>query len=714
MKVRLGIDVGGTFTDAVAIDNDTYELIGYLKIPTTHGAATGVAAGIVEVIRRIMEKYSIAPEDVAFIAHGTTQATNALLEGDVARVGVVGTATGAEGMRAKADTSIGDIELATGKFLRTASTYVDAGRPDAPAQIARALDELGAAGSEVVVAAGAFSVDDPSAEQAVLEQCTSRGVPSTGSHEISKLYGLKIRTRTAAINASILPKMIETAEMTDSSVKASGIGAALMIMRCDGGVMDVQEVKRRPVLTMLSGPAAGVAGALMYERVSDGIFLEVGGTSTDISVIKNGKVQIKYAEVGGHKTYVSSLDVHTVGIAGGSMIRVGPDGVVDAGPRSAHIANLPYACYTDPVHLRDPQIRLFQPKEGDPADYAALDCADGTSVAITVSCAANYLGYIHEDDYAYGDREAAGLALSVFAERLGISTEEFARQIMAAAAAKNRVVVDELIAAYDLDPRYAVLVGGGGGAAAIVPQLAESMGMQGRLARNAEVISPIGVALAMVRDMVERVVLNPTDDDILRIRQEAFDAAVNSGANPQTVEVAVEVDTSKNIVRAVATGSTELRTKDLMTAALSLDEVVRSVAGTLQIPQDDMSVLASTGRLHVLEGRVTRKRLMGLLTTTEHPVRVVDDEGVIQLQRKRGQVRQVRVREYERDLGRLIDDTIRYSDGGEEMPDIYLVRGRQLTSFTNLTSRSQILSLAGVDFSTMNDDDVVFALGCQA
>ncbi len=112
-----------------------------------------------------------------------------------------------------------------------------------------------------MVVTEAFSVDDPANENTVMDICNKKGIPASAGNDVSKLYGLKVRTRTAVINGSILPRMLEVANMTESSIKNADIKAPLMVMRCDGGVMTVDEVRNRPILTILSGPAAGVAGS---------------------------------------------------------------------------------------------------------------------------------------------------------------------------------------------------------------------------------------------------------------------------------------------------------------------------------------------------------------------------------------------------------------------------------------------------------------------
>lgn len=125
MKLRIGIDVGGTFTKAVAIDVNTMEIIATSVVPTTHDAEEGVAKGVVTVLSKILDESGIPAETVVFVAHSTTQATNALLEGDVASVGVVGMgAGGLEAFRGKKLTEIKDLEIAPGSSLPSSTVLL--------------------------------------------------------------------------------------------------------------------------------------------------------------------------------------------------------------------------------------------------------------------------------------------------------------------------------------------------------------------------------------------------------------------------------------------------------------------------------------------------------------------------------------------------------------------------------------------------------------
>lgn len=698
MKVRIGIDVGGTFTDAVAINNDTYELIGSVKAPTTHSAREGVAAGIVQVLHQVMEQYNIAPEDVNFIAHGTTQATNALLEGDVAKVGVVTLGQGLEGAKSKSDTAIGSIELAPKKFLESENAYVDTAAADLDKAIRDALEQLKNKNCKSFVAAEAFSVDNPEHENRTVALCREAELPGTATNDISKLYGLKIRTRTAVVNASIMPKMLEAATMTDESIRAAGIQSPLMVMRCDGGVMTVNEVRNRPILTILSGPAAGVAGALMYEKLTDGLFFEVGGTSTDISCVKDGKVMIRYAEVGGHKTYLNSLDVRTVGIGGGSMVEIKNGKAVNTGPRSAHIAGLPYEVYTEPEKIVEPRLVSVRPMATDP-EYACIECANGVKVALTMAGAANLAGYVAEGDYARGNVEAAQKAWKPLADNMGCTVEEAAKKVLDFAAAKNSKVAAQLIKDYEMDPRTTVFVGGGGGASTVVPHLAESMHHKHKIANNAPVISTIGVALAMVRDMVERSVTNPTDEDIISVRREAELKAIQNGAAPGTVEVSVEVDTQRNIVRAIAVGATEMRSRDRMQRKLTQDELLDICAENLNADKKQLKITAHNGSMFAVQYDKVEKKLFGLVKKTTHPLRLIDEEGVIRLQKNNAWVLQSKVGTWQKQLNWILEELTEYNDGGTNLPNVYIVLGKRIVDLSGMQNGEQIVSLGNVELA---------------
>ncbi|KKO54185.1 hydantoinase/oxoprolinase family protein [Paenibacillus sp. DMB20] len=711
-KVRVGIDVGGTFTDAAVIDNETFEVIEKMKIPTTHHDEDGVAKGIVQILDKILASRGIRPDDVTFIAHGTTQATNALLEGDVASVGIIGMGSGLDGLSARSESNPGDIELAPGKFLKTFHTYLDS-KELTDERIEAAIDELVRQGAEVIVASEAYSVDDPANELRVADIASRKGIYATGGHEISQLYGLKTRTRTAVVNASLIPKMMETANMTEKSVKNANIKSQLMIMRCDGGVMSIDEVRKRPILTMLSGLAAGVAGALMYEKISDGIFFEVGGTSVDISVIKNGKVMIKNAQVGGHRTYLQSLDVRTLGIAGGSMIKVSGGRISDVGPRSAHIAGKEYEAFAQTGDIVSPKVKYVSPRAGDPAEYAVCECAGGKEFSYTLAGAANILGYIPEGDYAEGNKEAAVKAWEALAAHVGLSVEETARQVMDIAIDKTMKTVNEMIEDYELDRSFVTLVGGGGSGAVLVPAMAERENMKCQIANNAPYISTIGVALAMVKEQLERTVVNPTEEDIKRIRAEIVERIVKSGANEDTVEVTIEIDSQKNILRAIATGSTELRSKDLGQQAMSEQEMAAIAAQSVDQPLEHTKLAAQTGRWSLYASEQVKKAFFGLVKKKSNAVSVLDREGVVRFKRANVQYAKLSKSQFGGALNEFLDDNTIYSDANATIPKVFVFYKEKMLDLTGMQTKEQLLSILEIETELLRAEDELIVIAYQ-
>src|SRR5258708_19397260 len=157
---RIGIDVGGTFTKAVLIDNAGFEVIGRYSVMTTHSHARGVAAGAAEVVRNVLGRWQVNPQDVVFLAQSSTQATNALPEGDVAAVGVIGMASRVESVLARGQSNVKDIELAPGRFLRPSHRFITTDRLD-ETLVPQTLEALPDEGAQAVAARTPFPPDPP-------------------------------------------------------------------------------------------------------------------------------------------------------------------------------------------------------------------------------------------------------------------------------------------------------------------------------------------------------------------------------------------------------------------------------------------------------------------------------------------------------------------------------------------------------------------------
>jgi len=683
-RIRVGIDVGGTFTKAVAIDIKTGTILGKSTVMTTHESERGVSEGIVNALSNIIESSKISIDDIELISHSTTQAINALLESDTFKVGIVAMGVGPEKKNVIKRTRLSDNKINSEHDLKTCHCFLDTSHLISEEEVQKAVSQLKDEGAKVVVATEAFGVDDPSNEQFVMNISSKFGLPSTASHEISGIYGLEIRTLTSAVNASVLPKTFQVANYVEDAIRNFGIKSPLMIMKGDGGVTSMNTFRTKPILTILSGPAASVAGALLYQKVTNGIFVEVGGTSTNICVIKNGKPEIRYVTIKDHPTCIRSIDVRILGVAGGSMCQIKDNRIFGVGPRSAHIAGLKYSCFAEPSELEGGKIILIKPTKNDAEQYVAIESKDKT-FAITNTCAANALGMIEEDDYAYANQESAKMAMKILAEHLGLSYSEVALSIIQTASFAITKEISKILKEFHLSPSTTQIIGGGGGASVLVPFVAKQLGIKYSKCMHAEIISSIGVASSMLQEEMEITMAKPTPEKISLAHKKIHNILTDRGALPESIMIDSEYISDKSVLRVTATGNVELDSSSTSKSVFTLEEAKKRCSEIIQLPESLIELSFETDHYFVFTGHIEERKLFS--KKNRHHMVVLDRFGRLKLSIKNGKLFQggkISILEE-------LDDFLE-SRSSDIAPQVHLLTNLKLIDYSSLTSNSHILS----------------------
>lgn len=683
-RVRIGVDVGGTFTKSVAIDMNNWKIIGKVTVPTSHFSEEGVSTGIIESLIRLIQKEDIKESNIELISHSTTQAVNALLEGDTTKVGIIGMGVSLEKNDIIKRTNIRNVKLAPNKYLKTCYRFLDTSKFLDKNEIDQLINELKEEGAKVLVVSEAYGVDDPSNELYVMEKSD---LPATAGHELTGIYGLEIRTLTAAINASILLKALNTAKYVEMAVRQQKISAPLTIMKGDGGITDMNTFKTKPILTILSGPAASVAGALLHLRILNGTFIEVGGTSTNICIIKNGKPEIKYVTIMNHPTCIKSLDVRVVGIAGGSLVRWSGKKITDVGPRSAHISGLRYSCFAEAQELEGGQIITFMPKEGDPIDYIGIEVGGGKRFAITTTCAANALGLLPDDDYAKGDQKSAKVALSILGQRLGMGMEDVANKILDISTKKILETVRVLIKEYKLKDEKFVLIGGGGGASVLVPLIAKKLNCEYKIAENSEVISSIGVCTASIREEREKIINNPNPNDISLFIQEVEKIAISKGALPESISTQSEYINEKSLLRVTVYGNMKLDLGAAQDTKEIDDEEAEVLACELFGINEGVHRIFDMKDYYIFACEIHKKKLF--LKSKKQPVLVLDKYGHVRISIENADIYTGNPKEMKEKIQSVIKD--HDLSKNELAPQIHIVDGKRIFDFSSLSSTAHVL-----------------------
>jgi N-methylhydantoinase A len=496
--VRTGIDVGGTFTDAVLVDAE-----GRVRVAKTATTPADLTQGFASAWGELARVTRIHPQDVSYLVHGSTVAANAVVEGRLARVGLLTTAGCRDVLEIGTQQRPNLYDLRTPKpeplvprALRLeARERIDAEgavvRPLERDDVERAAEVFRAAGVEAVGVCFLFSFVNPTHEEeagGLLEKLLP-GIPVTLSARVAPEFREYLRTSTTAVNAALLPLVGTYVQRLVERLLEAGFQAPVHLMQSNGGVTRAETAARLPVGLIASGPAAGVIAAARLGALAgsaDVLGFDMGGTTADVSLVVGGEPQMRFrGDAAGHPVNLPQIDVLSVGAGGGSIARVDRFGSLTVGPESAG---------------------------ADPGPAAYGRGGD----AATVTDAHVVLGTIDPARFLGGrmalDREASHAALARHVARpLGLDVEEGAAAVIRVADAAMGRAFRLVSVARGHDPRRFALVAFGGAGPMHACAVAQELGIARVIVpRYPGVASALGLLLADVRHDLRRTWLRRT------------------------------------------------------------------------------------------------------------------------------------------------------------------------------------------------------------
>lgn len=511
---KVCIDVGGTFTDCLVLDEAGK--FTEFKTPTTpEDASLGVINALAKAARFYGQTLQEFASKVYLLVHGTTLATNALLTGKGARVGMITT----KGFRDVMEIRRGFKNIRTSMF----NVFIPPYRPLVPrrlrlgvaertlhtgqvrtalnaAETQAAIKKLKAEGVEAVAVCFLHSYANPENEQKAAQICRDRlnGVYVTASHEVLPAWREHERFSTTVVSAYIGPASSRYLDLLEERLKAVAFKGSLLIVQSDGLVQSVEQTKKRAVSLIASGPAAAPQAARYCGRVSSYpnlISIDMGGTSLDVSLVCNGEVNhTTESWVGDERVAIKMVDVHSAGAGGGSKAWIDSLGLLRVGPESAGAEPGP-ACYG---------------KEGKEP---------------TVTDADLILGYIPEDYFLGGEirlnMERAKKAVKKIGDPLNLDVSEAAQAIFTTVNSLMADQITELSTKRGQDVRDFALVAGGGAGPIHAAQLAELLGIPVVIVpRFASLYSAFGMfAMDIGRDYVRSYIAAADTMDIPRVNR---------------------------------------------------------------------------------------------------------------------------------------------------------------------------------------------------
>ena len=352
----IGIDTGGTYTDAAIIDQNNHKIIATAKSITTKGdLAIGVGDAMARAVAQLPGVFDSG--SIKLVSVSTTLATNAVVEGHGSTVGVILIGFD-DAMVEKTGIAKAFPDL---RIIRARGGHDHNGEErEALDLVALEHDVKSVAGLvDAFAVAAAFAVRNPAHEYIVRELIIKLcGKPATVSSEIASALDAPRRALTAVLNARLISRVTQLVAAVRQAMTSLKIDCPLMIVKGDGSLANADAVAARPIETVLSGPAASLIGAKWLSGLDDFIMSDMGGTTTDIGILAGGRPRIAEhgAEVGGWRTMVRAIDVKTIGLGGDSEVTLAHDGAIAIGPQRAVPISLLGARYPEVLAILEADL----------------------------------------------------------------------------------------------------------------------------------------------------------------------------------------------------------------------------------------------------------------------------------------------------------------------------------------------------------------------
>lgn len=367
-NLALGIDTGGTFTDGVIFDLDQKTVEAKTKVETTrHNLTLAINRCIDNLVYELEKKpgNQVDLQQIRMVSLSTTLATNAIVEGQGAEVGLI--QIGFEPRQG----------LPTPHYAVVQGGCTIKGRireeldPEAVKKAVMAIKDQ----VDAFAVSGYLSIRNPVQELQVIDLIRKlTGYPVVAAHQLSSDLGMHERTVTAVLNARLMPLITNLIDSVKEGMERLGIKAPLMVVRGDGSLISESKAREKPIETILSGPAASIIGALTLTGIKEGIVIDMGGTTTDVAVLRDSRpsLNVDGAEVGGWLTRVKAAQITTIGLGGDSLVQVSRNAQLSVGPQ--RVFPLSWIATQHP-YLAD------ELEEIDLIDYAAMDTQPTTILA---------------------------------------------------------------------------------------------------------------------------------------------------------------------------------------------------------------------------------------------------------------------------------------------------------------------------------------------